>query len=552
MSQATAPGPWQPFASRLRPAAALWPLLPALVLLPLALLLPGLLHGGGWDLVGQFALAALQPSLDPLVLGSVLGGLGVTVGIALLGWAGSLALGLVLGIASSRVVWHTACGRRWPAELIRRLLALPRSIHELLWGLLLLQLLGLQPAVAVVAIAVPFGALVARVVSDQIDNLPLGALEALRSGGAGAPAALLTALGPPLLPQLLSYGGYRLECALRSATLLGVFGLGGLGTELRLTLQSLAFGELWSGLWVLLLTMLLLEAVISGLRRRWAMPLRFAGGTQPVGRQGQELVLAALALLPLLVAVAWALGIHPGQLLQWQGLPPFGAADWPAVASLAWPRLIGSTVLLTTLAAAVAVGCAPLLLLLVAPWPWARLLLQGIWALGRLWPPPLTALLLLFVLEPGVVTGALALGFHNLGILGRLLLEAAAGSGAAAQQALAAGGSGPRLALLYGRFSRLARPYLAYGAYRADVILRESVVVGLVGATGLGSQLLEALSSFAWDQLAALVLAYAGLTLLGEDLSDRARLQLLGQQGEAQLQPAPPAASLPMSPSQPA
>jgi phosphonate transport system permease protein len=75
--------------------------------------------------------------------------------------------------------------------------------------------------------------------------------------------------------------------------------------------------------------------------------------------------------------------------------------------------------------------------------------------------------------------------------------------------------------------SSLARPYLAYGAYRADVILRESVVVGLVGATGLGSQLLEALSSFAWDQLLALVAVYAALTLLGEDLSDRARHQLL-------------------------
>ena len=56
------------------PAAPLWLLAPALVLLPLALLLPQLLHGGGWDLVGQFAVAALQPSLDPVVLGSVLGG----------------------------------------------------------------------------------------------------------------------------------------------------------------------------------------------------------------------------------------------------------------------------------------------------------------------------------------------------------------------------------------------------------------------------------------------------------------------------------------------
>jgi phosphonate transport system permease protein len=52
-------------------------------------------------------------------------------------------------------------------------------------------------------------------------------------------------------------------------------------------------------------------------------------------------------------------------------------------------------------------------------------------------------------------------------------------------------------------------------------------VVGLVGATGLGSQLLESLSSFAWDQLLALVAVYALLTLLGEELSDRVRRRLL-------------------------
>jgi phosphonate transport system permease protein len=369
---------------------------------------------------------------------------------------------------------------------------------------------------------------VARVVSDLLDALPTANLEALRCGGASAPAALLTALGPPLLPQVISYSGYRLECALRSATLLGVFGLGGLGTELRLTLQSLAFHELWTGLWLLLAVMLLLEALLGWLRRRWAMPARLGLRQRAVGQQGREMVWAGLALLPLLVAVAAVLEVRPSALLQWQGLPPLGPADWSTVAALPWPTLIGNTLLLTVLAAALAVGLAPLLLLLVQPWPAAAALLRGVWALGRLWPPPLTALLLLFVLQPGVLTGALALGFHNLGILGRLLLEATETTGAGGQQqALRAAGAGPRLALLYGRFSGLARPYLAYGAYRADVILRESVVVGLVGATGLGSQLLEALSSFAADQLLALVLAYALLTLLGEDLSDRARLWLL-------------------------
>ena len=519
----------------LRPAAPLLMLLPSLVLLPLLGILPFLVHGGGLDLLGQFALAAFTPSLDPLVLRSALTGLATTVGMALLGWAASLVLGLLLGLASSRTLWRSCWGQLWPAGLIRRLLAIPRAIHELLWGLLLLQLVGLQPVVAVVAIAIPFGALVARVVADLLDGLDTGRLEALRLAGAPAPAALLTALGPPLLPGLLSYGGYRLECALRSATLLGVFGLGGLGTDLKLTLQSLEFHELWTGLWLLLAAMLALETALGRLRRRWLMPRRLGlgragGGRAGVGVRAREMVLAVAALVPLTFGVGRALGVDPRALLAWQPLQGVGGSGWidgGQLLALPWPALIGGTLALTLLAAVLAVGLPPLQLLLSAPWLPARLLVRLSWALARLWPPPLTALLLLLVLQPGLITAALALGLHNAGILGRLLAEGLADGGPALEQSLTSAGVGPRLALLYGRYPAIARPYLAYGAYRADVLLRETVVVGLVGATGLGSQLLESLSSFAWDQLLALVAVYALLTLLGEELSDRVRRRLL-------------------------
>jgi len=515
----------------LKPAAPLLVLLPALVLLPVLLLLPQAVHGGGWELIAQFAGAAVQPSLDPVVLGAQLQGLGITCAVALVSWAVSLVLGVVLGVACSRVVWQSLLGVSWPADGLARLLAIPRSIHELIWGLLLLQLIGLEPSVAVAAIAIPYGALVARVVRDLLDALPRSSLEALLAAGAPAPAALLTALGPPLLPGLVSYGGYRLECALRSATLLGVFGLGGLGNDLLLSLQSLQFRELWSGLWMLLAVMLLLEALIALLRRRWAMPARWQLGrsaaTPGVGRQSRQMLAVLAALLALALALAWRLRFNPLQLLRWQPLPPLAPGGWAEALALPWPALIAGTVLLTLLAAALAVGSGPLLLLLVAPWRWGQALLQLLWALGRLWPPPLTALLLLFVLKPGVLPAALALGFHNLGILGRLLLDAAESADPGAEQALQCAGCGPRLALLYGRLSSVANAYLAYGAYRSDVILRETVVVGLVGGTGLGSQLRESLSGFAWGQIALLLVAYALLTLLGEDLSDRGRRTLL-------------------------
>ena len=116
----------------MKPAAPLLPLLPALVLVPLVLMLPGQLHGGGWDLIGQFLLAALQPSTDPVVWESLLRGLGITAGMALLGWFSSLLIGVIAGLGSSRLFWRTLIGQVWPAEALRRALAIPRSIHELI------------------------------------------------------------------------------------------------------------------------------------------------------------------------------------------------------------------------------------------------------------------------------------------------------------------------------------------------------------------------------------------------------------------------------------
>jgi phosphonate transport system permease protein len=332
---------------------------------------------------------------------------------------------------------------------------------------------------------------------------------------------------------------------LRSATLLGVFGLGGLGTELRLTLQSLEFRELWCGLWLLLAAMLLLEQSLSALRRRWLAPrrLRLAQpgerASRPLAAGGRELALLVLVLPLLCWGLGGAMGVRLTDLATAPALPPLGPPQWATVLSLPWGSLIAQTLALTLLAAALAVGLAPLSLLVVAPWFWARALLRFVWALGRLWPPPLTALLLLFVLRPGLLTAALALAFHNLGILGRLLLEGLDEAPAAPRVALRLMGAGPRWSLLHASYSAVARSYLAYGAYRADVILRETVVVGLVGASGLGHQLLESLSAFAWERILALVAVYAALTLIGEELADRLRRRLLGAPSPAGSDQAP-------------
>ena len=199
----------------------------------------------------------ISPTLRAVFL--MLAGLPVLVVIAVAapelwtlsaGWIAGV-LGLMLGLISSRSVWMLISGRAGPSRWISRLLSPLRSLHELIWGLLLLQVFGLSSWVAVMAIAMPYAALMARVVAEQIDSRNTPALIALQGGGAGVIATLLTALLPAFAASLGQHMAHRLECALRSALLLGVFGLGGLGTDLALSMQSLQFKELWSGLWLL-------------------------------------------------------------------------------------------------------------------------------------------------------------------------------------------------------------------------------------------------------------------------------------------------------------
>ena len=491
----------------LKPAPALIALAPGLVLLPLGLGLLRDLHAGGAEQIGRFWLAAFQPSLERSLLTHQLTGLQVTALTALLAWSLSSCIGLVLGLLCSTTIVSTLTGLRWPALMLRRCLSPLRSIHELVWGLLLLQLFGLNGWVAVLAIVLPYSALLARVLADQLDRHEPLALTALRCAGVPAVANLFTSLMPPVATAIRDHIGHRLDCALRSALLLGIFGLGGLGTELMFSMQSLRFRELWSGLWL----MALLLASVNLLIRRLSA--------------GHGLLLLLLGLP--LVTMQWSRSLHHDlSLPRWvDGAPWPSSAQWIEGMSQAWIEtpwleLVGGTLLITLLASGVAIALPPLLRL-IAPAPGPGRIVKAGWMLMRLLPAPLTALLLMLASKPTIAVAALALGLHHSGVMGLVLEDGLERVDDREHQAMVALGARPRSAWLFGVLSPASKRYLAYAAYRSDVILRDTAVVGLVGGAGLGWQLMEALSSFHWQQVGWLVLVYAALTLLGELLCER-------------------------------
>ena len=141
---------------------------------------------GGWSSFAEFWTTAprLESSGDFLRL--TWESAHQTLALALLGTALAVAIGLFVGPILSRRVGHSPSTQR----LLGALAALPRSVHEILIALLLVQVFGFDPIVAVLAIGVPFGAVTAKVVADAIDDADRSGFDSLRATGADRTTAI--------------------------------------------------------------------------------------------------------------------------------------------------------------------------------------------------------------------------------------------------------------------------------------------------------------------------------------------------------------------------
>lgn len=541
----------------------------ALLALGWSLLQAGMLGGGdrlntgGWPLVVRFLEAALHPELSPDFLRLTLEATVTTVTFAVCGTALSLVLGAVGGVLASETWWRLvlpperarlpfARMHRSPWLVARAVIVVPRAIHEMIWGLFFVAILGLKPLVGILAIAIPFGAITAKVFSELLDEAPHEALAALTNAGVPPARAFVYGLVPTALPDLVSYAFYRFECSIRSAAVLGIIGAGGLGYQLLLSIQALRYEELWTLLTALVLLTGLTDLWSTALRRRLgsAHQAEFHGAAHPrraTGAQPGDRVIKAslLGAAALVVFSFWHVGPQFAQLFSSRTgtllADLLARAVPPSLAAVGWGemlRLSQLTLAMSVLAMSLA-GLGGVLL--AFPAAHTLLLPGGVLHGGgeshrarwrSLWgttvyvttravllflrgvPAPIWALLLLFIFFPGILPGAVALGLYTLGVLGRLMAEVVENLDRRPLDALRAQGASGWQVFLYGVLPETLPRFTAYLLYRWEVSIRATVMVGLVGAGGLGRLLTEQLSSFDYQGVAMTVLFYIGLTFL--------------------------------------
>jgi phosphonate transport system permease protein len=429
-----------------------------------------------------------------------------------------LPIAQTLAMASAGMLVSLACGIPLAIVIGTRLpgyrfaiaaLSAVRAIPDLTLAILAVVVVGLGPQAGVLALALFYTAMIGRVYGDLFLSAPRAPLEALRATGASRIAIALFGSVPLVLDDLLTFGAYAFECAMRASIVVGAVGAGGIGTELLGALDAFAYRRALTLILVVALLVASVDALGALVRRvpRLALLLVPAGAfslwwSRPEFFAASHAVHVVGEMFPPRFRPAEVLSL-PALLLQTLGMALGGTV---LGALLAFPLSLAATR-----------RVAPLVLVFAVrrTLDCARAIPELVWGL-----------VLVVCVGIGPLAGALALGFHSAGVLGKLYAESFENAPRAPLEALAATGARVLPQVAFGYLPLALGPLAVHTLFRLEWNVRAAALVGMIGAGGIGQALYEAQQLFFYHEMLAYVLVTWGLVALSDILGERLRLGL--------------------------
>ena len=224
----------------------------------------------------NFLAGFVPPRFDAEFLALVARETWRTVAIATAGLTLALVIAWPLALASVRTLsisalsGRMAVGPAWIRIGVRGVLAVLRSVPELIWALVFVRVVGLGATAGVLAIALTYAGMLGKVYGEILESGDAHPTETLLRNGAGRIQAFFYGLLPQNAAELTSYTAYRWECAIRSSAVLGLVGAGGLGQQMDASLKMFNGSEVSTMLLVFIALVAATDRLSAFLRKALA------------------------------------------------------------------------------------------------------------------------------------------------------------------------------------------------------------------------------------------------------------------------------------------
>lgn len=188
----------------------------------------------------------------------------ITVQIAIWGTVLAVICSIPLGILSSENItpW-------WLCQPVRRLMDACRSINEMVFAMLFVVAVGLGPFAGVMALFISTTGVLAKLFAEAVEAIEVGPVEGVRATGSSALQEVIYGVIPQVLPLWISYSLYRFESNVRSATVVGMVGAGGIGVTLWETIRGFQMAQTCALLIIIIAVVSIIDIVSQRLRKHF-------------------------------------------------------------------------------------------------------------------------------------------------------------------------------------------------------------------------------------------------------------------------------------------
>jgi phosphonate transport system permease protein len=186
----------------------------------------------------------------------------ITLQIAVWGTALAVLTAIPLGLlASSNIVpW-------WVYQPVRRVLDAFRAINEMVFAMLFVVAVGLGPFAGVLALWIHTAGTLAKLFSEAVESIDPQPVEGIRSTGASALHEIIYGVIPQVMPLWVSYTLYRFESNVRSASVVGMVGAGGIGVVLWEIIRGFQYAETAAVMIIIIVTVSVIDLISAKIRK---------------------------------------------------------------------------------------------------------------------------------------------------------------------------------------------------------------------------------------------------------------------------------------------
>lgn len=480
--------------------------------------------------------------------------IGETLAIVFLATALSVILSVPLAVIAARTTTFSLTAR-W---ISRALIVLARAIPDLVLAIVFIRMFGIGAIGGILAMGIHSVGMVAKLYADAIEELDDGPREAIESVGGSRTQQIVSAIPQALTPQLIATALHRFDINLRTSVLLGYVGVGGIGMAIADSLRTLNYREGMALALVVLVLCIVMELLSGSLRaiimrksdssllsgtwvdRMWGTKIKdkrkaakqdATDGkpsiTPPWTAARVSRVLTTIALVVITIAAFAETEISASNFFS-------GLANLPETMALFLPPSSGGIageifqLLLDTLQIAFAATFLGAILAIPIGIMAASNVVANKWVHGffrvlivviRGIPELILAIIFVVISGLGPVAGTLALALGAVGLLSKLVADSLEETDTDVQEALRTTGA-TESQIFFAATVRQAIPsFIAHCLYLLDTNIRSATLLGVVGAGGIGFQLLNASRVNQFDVVTYILILMVAVVLVVEALS---------------------------------